>query len=272
MSVPICAETRSESVGTEEVASIDNDFHCVVMPHAVVEVSSGVSGRIQNIHVDVGDWVGRDQVVAALESGVERANLALADARANLEAEVGLRKTRLSFDRRRRERTQALHQRKVASTHEKEEAERDAAMALWQLRQANDNLALARLERTRAEEVLKLRTIRAPISGVVTERFKWPGEFVEEEPILRVAKLDPLRVEVIVPVALHQALHRNMVAEVLPETTPDEPRQGRVQVIDPMADPASGTFRVRVELPNPDHSLLGGIKCTARFIAPEPAS
>jgi hypothetical protein len=142
-------------------------------------------------------------------------------------------------------------------------------LAEWQLRQAIDDKYLASLEFARAEEVLKRRSVQSPIAGVVVERFKWPGEYVEEEPILRVARLDPLWVEVIAPVVVHRKMRENMLAEVMTETESGDVREARVIMIDPMGDAASGTFRVRLELPNPDLSLLGGVKCKARF--PNPA-
>ena len=37
-------------------------------------------------------------------------------------------------------------------------------------------------------------------------------------------------------------------------------------LVDPVADPASGTFGVRLELPNPDTALLAGVNCTAHFV------
>ena len=54
-----------------------SELHCVVMPSAIVDVASGVSGRVETIDVERGDKVEAGQTVAALESGVEQANLAL---------------------------------------------------------------------------------------------------------------------------------------------------------------------------------------------------
>lgn len=246
-----------------------SELHCVVMPSAVVDVASGVSGRVESIEVERGDTVQAGQAVAALESGVEQANLVLASARAELEASVHLREARLAFEQRKLRRTDELHSNRVVSLHEQDEAKTDVKLAKWQLRQAIDEKYLASLELVRAAEVLKRRTVRSPIDGVVVERFKWPGEYVEDEPVLRVARLDPLWVEVVAPVTLHGEVHDNMLAEVMTETKGGQAREARVIVIDPMADAASGTFRVRLELPNPDRSLLGGVKCKARF--PQPA-
>lgn len=246
-----------------------SELHCVVMPSAVVDVASGVSGRVDEVNVERGDRVEAGQLVAALDSGVEQANLVLARARAELEADIHLRQVRLDFEERNRQRTERLHSNRVVSARERDEAKTDAVLASWQLRQAIDNQHLAQLELDRAEQVLKRRQVHSPIGGVVVERFKWPGEYVEEDAIVRVARLDPLWVEVVVPVALNGKISKNMLAEVITETDSDQYHEARVTVIDPMGDAASGTFRVRLELPNPDLALFGGVKCKARF--PEPA-
>ena len=60
-----------------------------------------------------------------------------------------------------------------------------------------DNKRIAELG-WRAEAVLDRRTIRSPVDGVVVDRFKAAGEYIENEPVMRVAQLDPLHVEVIV--------------------------------------------------------------------------
>ena len=245
------------------------ELHCVVMPSAVVDVASGVNGRVETIYAERGDAVQAGQVVAALESGVEQANLALAKARAELETDIHLRKARLAFEERKLQRTDKLRTNRVVSVHEKDEAETQAKMAHWQLRQAIDDKYLASLELVRAAEALKRRSVQSPIDGVVVDRFKWPGEYVEDEPILRVARLDPLWIEVVAPVAMHGDVRKNLLAEVMTEIEGSERLEARVIVIDPMGDAASGTFRVRLELPNPDLSILGGTKCKARF--PRPA-
>ncbi len=243
-----------------------SQFNCVVLPDAVVEVSSGTDGRIEHIGVERGDVVAAGQVLASLESGVEKANVALARAKADIDTEIHLREARLGFDRRRKERIQSLYQKAATSPQERDDADSEAVLSHWLLKQARDNKRLAQLELARAEELLALRTVRSPIGGVVVERYKWPGEFVEDEPIVGVARLDPLRVEVIVPVEQHGQIIRHMTAKVLTETAPDQPRVATVTVVDPMGDPASGTFRVALALPNPGNELLGGIKCMAEFL------
>ena len=71
-------------------------------------------------------------------------------------------------------------------------------LARARLQKARENQALAKLDLERAKAMLNQRTIKSPISGIVVERYISPGEFVASQPLLRVAQMDPLRVEVIV--------------------------------------------------------------------------
>jgi len=249
----------------------DGSFECVVLPHSVLDLSSGVSGRLDLVHVDRAERITAGQPLAELESRVERATLKLASARAGMRSEVGLREARLEYDTRHHDRLENLAVNRVASVQEVDDAARDAELAAWQVRVAKDNLILAALEADRAAASLELRTVLSPFDGVVVERFKSPGEYVDEEPILRVARLDPLRVEVIIPIDQHPRFHPGLDVRVYPETHPDAPWIARVTAVDAVGDPASGTFRARLELPNPDGRLLAGIKCMASLDA-DPAA
>jgi membrane fusion protein (multidrug efflux system) len=42
-------------------------------------------------------------------------------------------------------------------------------------------------------------------------------------------------------------------------------REGVVSVVDRVIDAASGTFGVRLELPNPNYELPAGLRCRVRF-------
>ncbi len=243
-------------------------FECVVMPYRVLDLSSGVSGRLASVAVDRADRVSAGQVLAELESRVERANLALARARASMRSERNLRAAGHEFDQRREARLDSLHAVHAVSVQEKEDVERAARIGQWQVAVAEDNLRLAALEARRAEALLELRRVTAPFDGVVVERFKSPGEYVDEEAVLRIAQLDPLRVEVIVPIERYGEFAAGLVAQVYPETAADHPWRARVVAVDPVGDPASGTFRARLEVPNPDQSHLAGIKCQAALGAP----
>jgi len=132
--------------------------------------------------------------------------------------------------------------------------------------EARDNKRLAELELMRSMEVVKRMTIYSPITGVVMERFLSSGEHVEDQPILQLAQIDPLNVEVFAPVDLLESIKVDMVAEVRPEKAGGGVFEARVKIVDRVVDAASGTFGVRLELPNPEYRLSAGLKCKVTFI------
>jgi multidrug efflux pump subunit AcrA (membrane-fusion protein) len=95
-----------------------------------------------------------------------------------------------------------------------------------------------------------------------------PGEFATtniKDPILRLAEIDPLNVEVVLPAERFGRIKRGDRAEVVPETG-DQRYPAKVTVVDRVMDGASGTFGVRLELRNPGGAIPAGAKCSVRFL------
>jgi multidrug efflux pump subunit AcrA (membrane-fusion protein) len=83
--------------------------------------------------------------------------------------------------------------------------------------------------------------------------------------MFRIAKIDPLRVEIIVPAAAYGAVQKGVIAQILPEL-PNSPRlDAKVTLVDKLIDPASNTFRVRAELPNAKAAIPSGLRCKAEI-------
>ena len=59
-----------------------------------------------------------------------------------------------------------------------------------------------------------------------------------------------------------------MRAAIEPEFPVDASVIATVSVVDPVIDAASGTFSVRLDLPNPDGQIPGGLHCTVKFLEP----
>lgn len=137
-----------------------------------------------------------------------------------------------------------------------------------QLAQSELTRKLARLELSRSQKVLDQRTIKSPITGIVTQRLLSAGEFVYQETnVVTLAKLDPLHVEVFVPVAHHGFIKRGAAATVHLSGSSKGDYAATVIVVDRVFDPASGTFGVRLELPNPGNRLPAGQRCRVSFTA-----
>lgn len=207
-------------------------------PSETIEISSQVPGVIDEMLVERGDQVQSGQVIAKLKSGVEGAAVALAQAR-------------VEFGERKSKRNEELSQKKLISSHETDEIETE--------------LKIARLELREAEERLTLRVIRSPIDGVVVARKLGPGEYVGENPILTIARIDPLYVEVIAPAQLFGKIRTGANARVRPEGPLGGSHPARVIVVDRVIDAASGTFGIRLELPNKERLLPAGLMCRVNF-------
>lgn len=247
---------------------------CVIQPHVTVDIGTPVEGVVQTVTVDKNDLVVQGQVLATLKSDVEKATVALARARAKASGRTESRRAAMAFGRRKLARTEELYQKKVVSFNAKDEADTDARIARLAFQEAEEDKTIAGLEMQRAIELLKQRTLTSPIAGVVVEREAYPGEFVDDQPLLSVAQLDPLRVEAIVPVSLFGTIQKGMYAEVTPELPNSQTYEATVSSVDRVLDGSSGTFGVRLELPNPDYRLPGGLRCSLRLLekrAPAPS-
>jgi RND family efflux transporter MFP subunit len=241
-------------------------FECMILASEVVEVGSPVPGLVEQVLVERGDYVTTGQVVAQLESSVEQAAVRVAEARAGREGEIESAEANLVLGERRRERAEELFERASLSLDARQHVETQAVLAASELKKARENHRIATLELEQARAALKRRTIRSPFAGFVVQRSAAPGAVVvEEESLLRIAQVDPLRVEVILPSRWFGRLHAGDAAEVRPEAPLDEPRSARVALVDPVVDGASGTFGARLLLPNPEHRLPAGLRCQVRF-------
>lgn len=241
-------------------------FDCVIEPEQVVKLASQATGLITRLDVDRGDRVAKGQVLGTLSDEVERANLALARARATNDHDIAAGQARLAYLQRKYGRASTLATGNLVSRNTSEEAEAEMKVAENQLRLAVLNREVAQLEVAQAEALLRQRALVSPVDGVVMERLLRVGEFRHDQsPVFTLAQIDPLRVEVFVPAALHGRLRAGLAAEVVPELPGARPVPAQVAVVDPVMDAASGTFGVRLSLPNPDKALPAGVRCTVRF-------
>ena len=248
-----------------------DELDCLIEPHEVVNLSSPVEGVLEKVYVDRGAIVKKGQVVAKLESNVEHATVTLARARAEMEAAIKSSEERLAFSTLKLTRSERLLEKKLISVAELDEAQTEKRLAEMALVNAIDNKRLAELELQRANVALPRHTIRSPITGVVVERFLSPGEYTSgqfktDSPILKIARVDPLRVEVFAPLSMRGQINVGMPAKVSIEAPMNSSHDVRVTIVDRVVDAASSTFRVRLELPNPSHRIPAGLKCKVRFL------
>ena len=250
---------RADEVG-------ESMMDCIIEPFEVVDLGSPVTGVIQAVVVERGDVVSAGQIVAKLESTVEEAAVEVVRARAGMEGRIRSREARLTLGEQRQGRAQQLYESEALSLDQQQEVQTEASLARSELREARENQELAQLELQQALASLKRRFILSPLSGVVVTRHMSAGEVVDEDTILTIAQIDPLRVEVILPSAMFGKVKPGMRATVVPELRSDDIHLASVTIVDRVIDPASGTFGARLELPNPDGKIPSGLHCEVRFL------
>ncbi len=242
------------------------ELNCRIEPHVEVEVSSAVEGLVSEVLVDKNDVIKRGDVVARLEAGLEAATADLRQVQAEVQSDIAARQLALDFAQRALARVEDLYKKKAASFAELDKAKTEHALAVQQLRQAEDRQRQAELEHQRALEDLKRHTIFSPIDGVVVARYKEPGEYIDREPILRLAQLDPLRVEAYAPANLYGLIREGMTASVTPELARHSRNySAEVVRVDQVIDAPSNTFGIRLSFPNPNYQLPSGLRCNVSF-------
>ena len=243
-------------------------YDCMIEARQTVEIRSSVEAVIETVKVRRGDLVSKGQVVATLESGPERASLDLAKGRAQNLGDIKVSEARVEITRKKLKRAEELFKQNFISANARDEAEAEFKLASEELLRAKESQQLADLEAKRAAQVLALRTIRSPVTGVVVEVMRKPGEFGAisfKDPIMKLAEIDPLHVEAILPSGMYGKVKRGQRAVVTPEAAIGGSYETTVSIVDPVIDAASGTLGVRLELPNRKGLIPAGVRCRVQF-------
>lgn len=242
-----------------------SEFEGLIEPFELVDVGTPVAGVVSNVTVKRSSTVSKGENLVVLESSVENSVVERAEVLAEVEGEIKLQQESLAFAERMFKRVEELFSGDVISAEKYDQAATEVVLARARLQKAQENKEIAKLDLQRAQAMLSRRTIKSPISGIVVERFIAPGEFVDNQPLLTIAQMNPLRVEVVLPAQMFNKITPGMQALVFPEIDRGNSLLSEVTIVDRLIDPASGTFGVRLELPNPDYRLPSGLKCTVRF-------
>ena len=260
----LCASTCAVAQQAPE-----RQIPCLIEPHARLSIRSPVAGVIALVAVDRGASVKKGQTLVTLEATEEQAALASARYRAVMQGQLQAAESRLAYLKEKLERRQSLLHQNFVSAQDRDDVASEARTAAAELVEAKDTRELARLEIQRLSAVVNKHTIVSPVNGVVTERLQHPGEMAQAgdaaQAILKLAQIDPLRVEIVLPVAKHGRLKAGDVINIRPEAPFKGAYRATVRVVDRVIDPASGTFGVRLELPNPTGSIPAGVRCSAEL-------
>lgn len=227
----------------------------VIEAVANTTISAQTNARVLELPFDVGDRVAKGDVLVRFtdieqKSGQRAAAASVAAARAELrDAEANWQRVEDVVQRGLMARAQLDAAR----------ARRDAARA---------NLGAAEAVLRSAGQQADYTVVRAPFDGVITRRYVEVGEAVQSgpptpQPLIALAALDALRVEVVVPQSAADRIREQGKAEIVGPGG-DRLRAADVTVF-PYADPATHTFRVRARLPTGTTDLYPGMTVKVAF-------
>ena len=236
---------------------------CLLRPRHLVQLGSPVFGLLAAVFVDRSEPVKQGQVLAKLDTTVEETQLAMDRFRSTNTTQVEADKVDLAWNQRELARRQQLAGNMFSKANDIDEYVTKVEQDKIAIRKAEADLETAKQEADRSEAQLNLKILKSPLDGVITDIKLSPGEFIyETTPIMTIAQVDPLMVDLVVPADRYRAVKVGMIGEVHLNPPMDETLPARVDAIDPVIDAASDTFRVRLLLPNPGNAIPAGIRCS----------
>lgn len=270
----------------------------LLVPYLDVSVSASSPGVLEKVFVQEGRWVTKGEVMAEMNASKEELDVQLTELELE-ELRITLDKTRngprpremekMEVDVKKamvaRERAQAEHERLTRLYAQKAISDKDLADAKNALDAAELSVKTARLtldlakEGPRKEDVLlqemkitqkmatlnqrKLAldrlTVTAPVGGVIAKMYFAVGENVAGSPFCDILSMDSMYVELNLPVSELRRVKEGSKATVTAPVVSSKSYPGLVVFINPKVDPASRTFKIRIEIPNPEHLLKPGL-------------
>jgi len=229
-------------------------------PFVISEVRPQVTGIVRERLFTEGSLVTAGQVLYQIDDAIYRADYDSAQA-AVARSEASLEIARLNADRA----------AELIKTRAVSQQEYDSSLAA--LREAEAEVGVARAELAGAAVKLGYARIKSPIDGRIGKSVITPGALVkadQDEPLATVQQLDPIYVDLTQAADEMLELRREVEngaarkAEGIPVAIilDDGSRyayEGTLSFSDVSVDPMTGSFALRVIVPNPDHVLMPGM-------------
>ena len=233
--------------------SIEAELPGTVQAVSQATVRAKVAAEVKRVLVREGDRVRVGQTLAEFDTANLRAQLA------ERKAAVAAAQADLGTAERTRNQNAELYKQKFIS-----QSAYEASDSASQAKAATVELAKAQLEQTQI--MLNDAIVRAPIAGVVAKRHVQPGEKVGfDAPLIQIVDLSDLEVQAQASLADITNIKPGMPASVQVEGLTDRTFPGRVERINPAAEPGTRSINVYVSLANEGSLLKAGMFARVRL-------
>ena len=234
-----------------------------IFPAYESKIGPKISGTIEIVYVDEGDTAHKGQPLVQLDQ--QNLLIAVRQGQAAVRvAEAQLKEAEVKGENLKKEKERLSHllTKNVISQQKYDDIDTAYSMAVIRLEVIRAQILSSRENLAMAEQKLSDTVIIAPFSGLIVKRFVNQGEFVSTmppSPLFLMMNIDKVKTEVCLP-EIHIARIRigNPVA-VTVDAYPKSIFKGSVSTINPMVDPISRAFTVKVKIPNRDHRLKPGM-------------
>lgn len=229
-----------------------------------------VDGKIAQVPVKAGDRVKAGDLLMSLVDLEGQAMVLQYTLKANSDLLVRSAKEQLRLAQIEAKAIKALFDKNAATPIEVDRAEVKAAIAALDVENAKQQLEEAKYILAQAKSRHDKYELRAPIDGVIDTLVGRQGEGVESlKPVLRLVNTDVLYIDAAVPTKDTLLLKPSGQVWVKFKILPDAaPATGKILYLARVADSASDTRIVRIEVPNTQGLPAGGA-VTVYFKNPE---
>ncbi len=286
------------------------EFVGELQPWRTIDVASQVAGLVELIPIEEGQALAAGDEICRLDEAqakieIERLEAELAASKAELgrlrrgyrseeidqarraleEAEAVARRTAEEWERQREliesGIVSAIEGTRIRTSHEIAQSARERARSAlerleagYQVEEVERAGAQAAAQQARLAEARRLlaeHVIRARVGGIIVERLREPGEWVDRgDAVARLLVLDPLRVRVEIPQQHLSRIAPGQRATIRVDGLPDERFEARIDAVIPRAGQASRNFPVLMELANPGGRLISGLFARVMLTVGEP--
>jgi len=235
------------------------EIQAVTMPSAEITLSFVVSGKIADILIKEGDSVEKGVLLAALHDDPERIQTEQLKVQATDKTRILSAKAELAQKMVDLEKFEAARQKGAVSEWEVAQMKLSVRMAKLALQAATIEREQFQRQYSQAIQQLERMRIVSPIPGRVEKVYVEAGEGVEKlGPVVELVRTDPLWLDVPVPLPQAKQMAMGQRAVVLFPGNPTATKaDGLIVYISSVADAASDTLRVRVEVGNPSDRPAG---------------
>lgn len=241
-------------------------FETFLEPARLVDISAPYRDRIARITVRENDHVTRGTLLAELETEVLKNRLHQAKQSAEFHGDLDAARALVQLRKNRVQLLKGLEKTGNVRPQELNTARTELNMARAELQSVLERQQLKQLEIRIIEAQIREKQLVSPIDGVIIKIYKEEAELLggnDSEPLVTIAQLDPLHAVFHIPPALvHGLKEQQEVSPVVDEKTVS----GTVEFISPIIDAKSGTVTVRIVIPNQEHLLRSGSRCTMTLI------